>query len=51
MKPYEGGEEKLLATGNADRLQAGKDLSREEGLRRLLRFAVPHNAIVILLAH
>ena len=51
MKPYEGGEEKLLATGNADRLRAGKDLSREEGLRRLLRLAVPHNAIVILLAH
>ena len=41
MKPYEGGEEKLLATGNADRLRAGKDLgsyrNKDEATQMLLR--------------
>ena len=41
--------EDLLAPGLADHTREGEGLSREEGLRRLLRFSLPHNATVILL--
>jgi SAM-dependent methyltransferase len=46
----EGEMEDLLAPGLADHIREGEGLSREEGLRRLLRFSLPHNATVILLA-